>query len=195
MTDARTRAVYDAQAADYAARFDAAIPRDLRDFAGHLPPGGAVLDLGCGPGGMAQWLAGQGFAVEAWDASAEMAALAAARPGVAARQRGFETLSSDGAYDGIWASFSLLHAARAELPGLIGRIARALRPGGTAYLAMKLGTGEGRDRLGRFYAYVSEAELTGWLADAGLRIGAVRTGAAKGLAGTEEPFVTVFAHG
>ncbi|WGH79223.1 class I SAM-dependent methyltransferase [Jannaschia ovalis] len=195
MTDDRTRAVYDSKAADYAARFDSEIPQDLRDFAARLPAGGKVLDLGSGPGGMAGWLAGQGFVVEAWDASTEMVALAARHPGVTARQAVFSDLEARRVYDGIWASFSLLHAPRADLPGLIDRIARALRPGGTAYVAMKLGTGETRDALGRFYSYVSEAELRDWLEQAGLTVDATRTGHAKGLAGTDDPFVTVFAHG
>lgn len=195
MTDGETLRVYDARAADYAAHFDEAAPEDLRGFAALLPKGGRVLDLGSGPGGMAGWLAGQGFAVEAWDASPEMVALAAGKPGVTARVRAFDDLDAADAFDGIWASFSLLHARRAELPGLIARIARALRPGGAAYVAMKVGEGEGRDALGRHYCYVSEAELTGWLEAEGLTIHAVRTGSAKGMAGTDDPYVTVTARG
>ena len=193
MTDAATLAAYEAAADDYAARFDARVPDDLRAFAALLPPGGAVLDLGCGPGGMAGWLAGQGFAVEAWDAAPAMVARAARHPGVTARERPMQALDAAAAYDGVWASFSLLHARRAELPGLIARIAAALRPGGAAFVGMKLGEGERRDALGRRYAYVSEAELRGWLEDAGLTVTAVRTGAEAGLAGTEDPYVTVIA--
>ncbi|PWJ19129.1 class I SAM-dependent methyltransferase [Jannaschia seohaensis] len=195
MSDAKTLEVYDAQAAAYAAAFDAELPRDLEAFAALLPEGGRVLDLGCGPGGMAGWLAGQGFAVDAWDASPEMVALAGRHAGVTTRLAVFEDLEAEGVYDGIWASFSLLHARRSELPDLIGRMARALRPGGVAYVGMKLGSGEGRDALGRHYAYVSEAELTGWLEVAGLTLVQVRTGRAKGLAGTDDPFVTVTARG
>jgi SAM-dependent methyltransferase len=123
-----------------------------------------------------------------------MVALAARHAGVTARVARFEALDARAAFDGVWASFSLLHAPRDAIPGLIARIARALRPGGTAYLGMKLGRGEARDALGRRYSYVSEEELRGWLEAAGLKVGRVRTGAGAGLAGTEEPFVTAFAH-
>ncbi|MFO6465513.1 class I SAM-dependent methyltransferase [Jannaschia sp. KMU-145] len=194
MTDRKTIAVYDAKAEDYAEAFDGPVPRDLEDFADHLPPGGRVLDLGCGPGAMSGWLADMGFAVEAWDASAEMVGRAGRWRGVEARQASFSDLTAEDAFDGIWASFSLLHARRADLPDLIARIARACRPGGTVYVAMKIGTGEGRDALGRFYTYVTEPELTGWLTDAGLRLGPVRTGRATGLAGTHDPYITVIAH-
>ncbi|TFL17455.1 class I SAM-dependent methyltransferase [Jannaschia formosa] len=193
MSDPETLRVYAEKAGDYAAAFDEKVPRDLRDFAALLPPGGRVLDLGCGPGGMAGWLAAQGFEVEAWDASPEMVAIAARQQGVRARVKAFEDLDGEALFDGIWASFSLLHARRAELPDLVARIARATRPGGAVHIAMKLGEGEGRDALGRFYAYVSEAELTGWLEAGGLTIHVLRTGKAKGLAWTEDPFVTVTA--
>lgn len=195
MTDDETLRVYDAQAAEYAAAFGDAVPEDLAAFAALLPAGGRVLDLGAGPGTMAGWLAGRGFAVEAWDASPAMVALAEAVPGVTARLRRFEDLDAEDAFDGVWASFSLLHARRSELPGLIGRIARALRPGGAAFVGMKVGTGERRDALGRRYSFVTEAELTGWLRDVGLTIVTVRTGSAKGMAGTDDPFVAVTAHG
>jgi hypothetical protein len=46
------------------------------------------------------------------------------------------------AFDGIWASFSLLHTPKAEHSRHIGAMARALRPGGYLYLGMKLGEGE-----------------------------------------------------
>ena len=193
MTDPQTIGVYDAQAAAYAAAFDDIIPADLIDFAALLPFAGRVLDLGCGPGAMAAWLAEQGFEVEAWDASAEMIALADRRPGVIARQKTFDELPASPTFDGIWASFSLLHAARSDLPDLIRKLARALRPEGHAYVAMKLGTGEARDGLGRQYAYVSEAELVGWIKDAGLSLVARRLGHGVGLAGTDDPHVTVTA--
>ncbi|MGB8649705.1 MAG: class I SAM-dependent methyltransferase [Mycobacteriales bacterium] len=37
----------------------------------HLPPGARVLELGCGPGRNAIWLAEQGCQVDALDLSAE----------------------------------------------------------------------------------------------------------------------------
>jgi SAM-dependent methyltransferase len=194
--DAQTLAAYGERAADYAAL---GLPRaalaDLLVFLGRLPPGGHVLDLGCGPGDAAEVMAARGFAVDAWDASPEMVAMAASRPGVTARQARFDDLDAIAAYDGVWASVSLLHAPRAAFPAHLRRIARALRPGGTLYLAMKTGTGEGRDSLGRFYAYYSGPELFGQLRRAGFRPRLLASGKSVGLAGTLDPFVTVLARG
>lgn len=44
-------------------------------------------------------------------------------------------------------------------PGIIDRIHRALRPGGVLYASFKAGEAEGRDGLGRYFNYLSSAEL------------------------------------
>ena len=165
---------------------------DLRAFMDAVRPGGRVLDWGCGPGNSAEMLAAAGFEVEAADASPEMAALAAAR-GVAVLTQTFDALDAEGRYDGIWANFSLLHAPRADLPGHVARAARALAPGGVLHLGMKDvpedGRREGRDSLGRYYAYWTADDLAATCAAAGLLPGAPRHGTARGLSGDVEPFV------
>ena len=135
MTADQTIAVYDARAEDYA-RLTAELPErhQMQAFAALLPAGGRVLDLGCGPGQYAEWFARQGFRVDALDASAEMVALAAARPGVNAWQARFEDLPARATWHGIWANFSLLHVPRAGLPAQLTAIKRALLPGGILHL-------------------------------------------------------------
>jgi hypothetical protein len=49
---------------------------------------------------------------------------------------------------------------RDELAGIIGRIHRALKPAGIFYASYKIGHGDGRDSIGRYYNY-PEAD---WLA-------------------------------
>ena len=191
MSDPRTLAVYEARAADYAARFaaDGAPDADLRAFVEALPEGGRVLDLGCGPGRSAGLMAEAGLVVEAWDASPAMVRLAGARPGVEARLARFGDLRAASLYDGVWANFSLLHAPRAALPAHLAAIARALRPGGRLHLGMKTGRGEERDALGRLYVYWEAEALRNALEEAGLRPLSSREGEAEGLAGGREPFV------
>lgn len=193
---ARTIAVYDARAADYA-RLASEMPerRELEAFAAALPRGARVLDLGCGPGFHARFLAEQGFEVDAVDASAEMVALAAAQPGVRARQAGFEELDASASYDGIWANFSLLHAPRDDMPALLARLHRALRPGGLLHLGLKLGEGEGTDALGRFYTYYTEAELEALLAAAGFTVLSRHKAQGTGLSGQTDHYLTVLCHG
>ena len=152
MSDRDTISVYDEQAARYAELTDADNWGDpqLPSFVQSLPQGGRVLDLGCGPGASAAVMAKAGLVVEAVDASAEMVRLASAHPGVTARQAGFADLDAINLYDGIWANFSLLHARRRDFPGHLTAIHTALKPGGSFYIAMKLGQGEGTGSSGPF---------------------------------------------
>jgi len=59
---------------------------------------------------------------------------------------------------------------------------------------MKLGTGEKRDALGRFYTYYTAQELKDILAQAGFTLTFQREGQEKGLAGDVEPFIMMTAH-
>lgn len=195
MTDRETIAVYDARAGEYA-QLDTtgAASESLTAFMALLPAGGRVLDLGCGPGTSARYMAQAGLVVDAMDASAEMVALAARIDGVTAWQASFDDLEAEGVYDAIWANFSLLHAPRADLPRHLSAIHRALKPGGVVHIAVKEGTGEARDRLGRRYAYYTLPEMTDLLGAAGFVPGAVRQGRDRGLDGAIAPWFSVTAH-
>lgn len=190
MTDARTIAVYDARASDYAELGSGKPWGSLTDFIAALPQGGDVLDLGCGPGTAALHMQAAGLAVDAIDASGAMVDLACKR-GIAARKATFDDVTQSAAYDGIWANFSLLHAAPVALPRHIAAIARALRPGGLFHIAMKSGTGQHRDALDRLYTYVTRSELTDLLTQAGMTPFCIRTGVDKGLAGTDDAFIVI----
>ena len=183
MSRNETIKVYDARARDYADLVGNEKMDGLDAFLASMPDGAHVLDLGCGPGNSAVHMVAAGCVVTALDASAEMVALANAIPGVTARQARFDEISGAGLYDGIWASFSLLHAPKADLPRHLSALHRAAKPGARLHLSMKLGDGEGPDRIGRFYAYYSPSELEDLLASAGFRVQDHFTGADAGLSG------------
>ena len=194
--DLETIDLYDRRADDYAQFATTPVELALLDsFQQALPDGAYVLDLGCGPGHAAAAMSKAGLTVDATDASAEMVRLAARHTGISVRLESFGNLDAVGAYDGIWASFSLLHAARGNFPQHLQAIHRALRPGGLFFLGMKLGTGEKRDELGRFYTYYTEDELSTYLKQAGFTITARKKWQGKGLAGGVEPFIAITAHG
>ncbi|WP_095587351.1 class I SAM-dependent DNA methyltransferase [Actibacterium ureilyticum] len=197
-TDSETIAVYTRSADAYAKGFaeitDVDQAADLSAFLGPIPDGGLVLDLGCGPGQWAAAIRDQGYVVEATDATTAMAELAAQRFGIDVRVEPFDALSAVARYDGVWANFSLLHAPRAAFPGHLARVHRALKPGGMFHIGMKLGTDEGRDHLGRFYAYYEEDELKTLLSQAGFTTTRTRRGHGKGLAGTDDTFAILTAH-
>lgn len=199
MSDPETLAVYARAAGDYARGFASTKnpdqSRDMAAFLAFVPDGGRILDYGCGPGQWAAAFRDAGYEVDATDATQTMADLARDRYGIEVRVERFEDLQADGLYDGIWANFSLLHAPRAEFSDHLTRIHAALRPGGALHLGMKLGTGEGRDALGRFYTYYEEDELVSLLNTAGFTVTRTHRGNGKGLAGGVETFVTLTAHG
>lgn len=124
-----------------------------------------------------------------------MIALAEKHDGVRAEVATFETINGTALYDGIWANFSLLHAARDALPKILKSLHKALRPNGHLHIAMKLGTDTKRDAIGRQYTYVTQDELLGLLVAAGFTIAKTTTGCDKGLDGTYADWIAVAADG
>ncbi|WP_086740934.1 class I SAM-dependent methyltransferase, partial [Streptomyces glaucescens] len=103
-----------------------------------LEPGSRVLDVGSGTGRpTAETLAGAGHRVLGVDVSPVMVELAARQvPDAEFRCADIrETPLEDGSFDAVCAYFSLLQMSREEQSALVGRLARALRPGGPMVLA------------------------------------------------------------
>ncbi|HEV7329160.1 MAG TPA: class I SAM-dependent methyltransferase [Bosea sp. (in: a-proteobacteria)] len=151
--DADTLGFYAAEAEIYAGRDRELGETRLRRFAGLLPAGGLVLELGCGGGQDSEALLTLGLDVTATDGSPELAAQAQQRLGRPVSVLLFEDLTAEAAFDGVWANACLLHVPRPALPGILARVRRALRPGGVFYASFKAGEAEGRDRFGRYYNY------------------------------------------
>ena len=192
--DEETVAVYDQQADKYlemvnSAETDAA----LTQFLAHVPEGGSILDLGCGPGNYAATMQSRGFNVTATDASLAMVEIARQHETIEVHQATFEDLDDVNLYDGIWANFSLLHATREDFPRYLNKVATALKPKGHLHLGMKTGTAESRDKIGRHYAYYSVQELNDHLPKAAFSVLRVDEGEARGLAGDVEPWATLIA--
>lgn len=194
MNERETLKVYDEQAEAYQKAIADWDDPAFADFVAAMPKGGAVLDLGCGPGRAAARMADAGLHVTATDGSPEMIRLAEQHPGVAARQATFDEIEGQAIYDGIWASFSLLHAPRAKFPVHLAALHRAAKPGARLHLGMKLGSGEATDELGRFYTYYSREELERSLHEAGFTVASHLTGKDKGLAGTLDEWIAITAH-
>ena len=164
--DEKTLQFYRSNAQPYADWAKAPSTR-LRGFLALLPPGGSILELGCGAGNHSAVMLEAGFAVRATDGSPEMAEIASRRLGHPVEAMLFHQLDEQGAYDGVWASACLLHVPRDELAGILGRIHHALRPSGAFYASFKIGSHDGRDSLGRYYNYPSPEWLQSTYAAAG----------------------------
>jgi SAM-dependent methyltransferase len=190
MVDAKTIAIYDSKAADYAASFTSDAPdKILQAFMDLMPNGARVLDLGCGPGTASAHMRDAGLDPDPMDASEGMIAFARERYDLPVRLGTFDDISGTSIYDGVWANFSLLHAPRAELFRYFKALSSATKPDGIIHIGMKTGDGVMRDALNRLYTFVSVPELQGLLEDAGFTVNLIKEGAERGMAGTIDPFV------
>jgi SAM-dependent methyltransferase len=135
-----TAAAYDAVPARYAqfvrGELDA-LPLDravLAAFAEHVRDagGGLVADLGCGKGRIGAYLAGLGLDVAGIDLSPAMIEIArATRPGIRFEVGSMHALPlGDGTLAGVVSWYSVIHAARGDVPAYFAEFARVLRPGG-----------------------------------------------------------------
>jgi SAM-dependent methyltransferase len=164
--DEETLQFYRNHAQAYAGREIAKHTR-LNRFLALLPPGGSILELGCGAGADSAQMLARGFDVSPTDGSPELAIEASRRLGRPVETLLFHDLDKVEAYDGVWANACLLHVPRSELAHVLALIWRALKPGGQFYASFKAGAEDGRDTLNRYYNYPSPDWLRANYSDAG----------------------------
>jgi cyclopropane fatty-acyl-phospholipid synthase-like methyltransferase len=104
----------------------------LEAFAALLPPGGEVLDLGCGSGEpIARWFIEQGFALTGVDASAALVDLCRERfPACEWIVSDMRALELGRGFDGLLAWHSFFHLSPEDQRPMFERFARHLSPGG-----------------------------------------------------------------
>jgi len=105
--------------------------------------------------------------VTAFDGSAEMVRRAREHTGLPVIQMTFDQVDWADRFDGIWTCASLLHVPRAELPDVLGKLARALKPGGAWMASFKRGTTE-RQVEDRTFTDMTEQMLADALTAQGL---------------------------
>ena len=157
--DNETIGFYTGNAMAYTSRGQDPDRPHLETFLTRLQEGASILELGCGGGQDSEYMLAAGFDVHPTDGTPEIAKAAEARLGIPVLTLLFEDIEETALYDGVWANACLLHVPRPALPGIIGRIHAALKPGGVFYASFKAGEAEGRDMFGRYYNYPSRAWL------------------------------------
>lgn len=153
--DAETIGFYAEEAEAYATRGQEASHERLDAFLNELAAGAAIFELGCGGGQDSEAMLARGFDVTPTDGTPEIAREAEKRLGQPVRVLLFDDLDETERFDGIWANACLLHVPRQDLPRILGRIHKALKPGGIFYASFKAGSQEGRDAFQRYYNYPS----------------------------------------
>ena len=143
------RSAYDVAAEDYVSSFvndlaDLPVDRAILDAAvEQIVQNGLVLDLGCGPGQIAHYLADRGAHVVGLDLSAQMLRLAPHHPATDYVCGDMRLLPfRSGSFSAMVAFYSIQHLARPALPSLLIEISRVLAPGGLLVVAAHLGVGE-----------------------------------------------------
>ena len=171
-----TIAAYDQRAAFFVAHNQGRnLERYLVGFTRHVPRGGLVLDVGCGPGWDSVAFMQRGFRAVALDLSRGMldeAQKAGAQNLALADMRQLPITNYQ--CDGVWASASFLHVPRADADATLREFARVLKAGGVLCLSVKGGEGERfgnpLDGLPRYFVYWTEDDLDARLHTAGFEI-------------------------
>jgi ADP-ribose pyrophosphatase YjhB (NUDIX family) len=194
--DETTRS-YDDSATEFAERwFGLRLTTEMDRLTGRLGPGARVLDVGCGPGRDAAWLAEMGFDAGGVDLSYGMLE-EGRRRGVAVPliQADMRHLPfRKGSLDGLWVCGSLLHVPKDTVNDVLRELSRVVYPGHIA-LAVKRGEGErwveGEDGRRFFCAYYRADEIQLRLERCGFEV--LGCWESPDLAGRETPWINVLA--
>ena len=189
--DQATYDFYQARAPYYRASGAQGQSRHLEGFLKRLDPSTRILELGCGGGRDAAYMIKRGFSVDPTDGIPAMVTKANERHNVGARLMRFDELEANARYDAVWAHACLLHCPRSELPVVLDRIYRALRPGGLHFASFKLGDGEGRDLLGRLHNFPSVDWLRRLYASHNFELIADEVYPGKGADGTQRDWIAL----
>lgn len=130
----------------------------LEEFLSFLPENAEVLDLGCGSGRDSRFLEEAGCYVTPMDGSPKMCSLAEIYTDMEVLCLTYEEMEFQEVFDGIWASASLLHVARKDMPKILEKLYHALKPGGILYMSFQYGETE-EYRNQRFYCDYTERTM------------------------------------
>lgn len=166
-----TERFYEDHAAEYFKRTVAVDMSRLYDrFLALLPPGGRILDAGCGSGRDLRHFVKCGFRAMGMDTSTSLVDLAKSYSGAPCIVGRLESMDFASAFDGIWACASLLHLPKSMLASALRRIQTALVPCGILFASVQEGGGERSAPDGRFFSYYQPIEFISAVKDVGFVI-------------------------
>lgn len=150
----------------------------LEEFIGMVQPPAKVLQIGCGTGHDAQFLANK-YSVTAFDISAEAVELTKLEnPGIDAHAADVvEYQFPENTYKGIWSRDVLHHVPGDKMDEVFAKITRSLVVEGILYVIVREGEGEADEidmlaghEVSKHYHYFSESELLQRAEKAGLEL-------------------------
>lgn len=170
----RTIRTYDQFAGSIADRFwDDSIEPAWKAFSQLMPPGGTILDIGCGPGRDVAKFSQQEFRVVGADLSIGLLREAQNRTDGEFIQSDMRAIPFGSAqFDGVWMCASLLHIPRAQAPNVLAQSLRVMGLGSIIFIGVKQGDGEGWEEREspRFFTFYQEDEFVEMIQACGFRI-------------------------
>ncbi len=135
--------VYDKIAEFYAKKFSEP-SEHIKEFLALLPQNTKILDIGCGVGVNTNFMVLEGFEVIGIDLSKGMLKIAKHKfPQIDFRQQNIKKLNfSSNSFNGILASFSLIHISKKDIPMLLKKFHQILKKNGAIYIALQGGKSE-----------------------------------------------------
>jgi len=117
------------------------IEPERQQFIQRLPAGSKILDCGCGPGMDTERFSSLGYNVTAIDLSERFVKLTKERVRTTTvKKMDMRYLEfPDASFDGLWASFSLLHIRASDIEQTLSRFKAVLRPNGVLFTAVHRG--------------------------------------------------------
>lgn len=153
---------------------------EYETFYSLVPRGGAVLEIGCGPGRDAEILKNKGFSYTGLDASEGMLTLARSRvPDGNFVLGDFYALPfPDAHFDAVWAAATFLHVPKEDIAMVLGEARRVLKPEGSMFLSLKertdmdegIITEEKGGGIERYFAFYTEDESAALLRENGFEL-------------------------
>lgn len=142
--------------------FEQTIEGDLKEnydkFLSKIPRESYILDFGCGSGRDSKYFIENGYKVKAIDGSIEMCKLASEYINQDVECMKFDELNEENTYDAIWACSSILHVEKEELPNILNKMIKALKPNGVIFTAFKKGEGY-EIKEGKYYNFLTKEKL------------------------------------
>jgi SAM-dependent methyltransferase len=152
---------YEANAPEYNASTVGIDPSSfLEPLARRLPPGAAILDVGCGSGRDLRWFKERGFRPMGLERSPSLAELARNHSGCPVMEADFETHDfPDRNFDALVLVGALVHIPHNRLEQVLDHLIKALRPGGHALITLKEGRGITEQSQDRFFYLWQDPDL------------------------------------
>jgi SAM-dependent methyltransferase len=167
----RTLAHYDERAeAFWAGTRDHDVSQNINALLQHIEasPPFELLDFGCGPGRDLVAFKALGHHATGLEGSAQLAEMARAYSGCPVLEQNFlDLVLPAGQFDGVFANAALFHVPTQELPRVLLKLHRTLKPGGVLFSSNPRGDGQEGWNGGRYGAFHDWEAWRGFMTAAG----------------------------